>query len=273
MNDSPTLVALRFVARFHERHDSTTQKNNTAIRMSAKEILKDIVSNGIALDIFDVEEAFALVKLIGENADAINQARYGRFFGAYQKQLGRIIILSVARMFETNDRYQLRNIPAALKILREQGKKLKVLHRNYLREQLVGPGREGNTLHNLDDARLTELVVAHFEKVIPKAVESSDIALERALHALKTVRDKTVAHPEAVEWEDLPKPTYSELGELTELAKDFVSVVGLPYLGMAYRPDNGNYMLSSDAKRTSLCLKRMLRNLDVITSQNSQERN
>jgi hypothetical protein len=37
--------------------------------MSAGELLKDIVSNGIALDLFDAEEVLALDELVGENAE------------------------------------------------------------------------------------------------------------------------------------------------------------------------------------------------------------
>lgn len=64
--------------------------------MNAGELLKDIVSNGIALDVFDAEEVFALDELIGENADSINEAKFGAFFGTLQRYLSRQLILSVA---------------------------------------------------------------------------------------------------------------------------------------------------------------------------------
>lgn len=62
--------------------------------MTPVEQLKDIVTNGIALDLFDAEEVLALDELVGEHADAINEATFGQFFGALQRYLGRLLILS-----------------------------------------------------------------------------------------------------------------------------------------------------------------------------------
>ncbi len=233
--------------------------------MKAGELLKDIVSNGIALDVFDAEEVFALDELIEENADSIYEAKFGAFFGTLQRYLCRQLILSVARIFESNNRYQLRSIPAALKIMRENSEELEIPERPTLVRELVVLGYIEHELNALPNQCLTELVVKHFEDAIPKAVAESEINLETALHALKTVRDKNVAHHEAIEWENLPKPTYAQLRELTELAKEFVSVVGLPYLSTVYRCDRGDYLLSSDAGRAFRCLKRMLTKLGVLS--------
>ncbi|MDX1572895.1 MAG: hypothetical protein R3341_02625 [Methylophaga sp.] len=232
--------------------------------MTPSEELKDIVSSGIALDLFDAEEVMALDEIVGRNADAINEASYGQFFGSLQRYINRVLILSVARIFESNNRHKIRSIPAALKLMRENSEDLKIPERPTLIKEMVNLGYTEDALDKMTEKALTELVINHFEEVIPKAEEESEIELESALYALKTIRNKNVAHHEAVEWNNLPKPTYSQLRELIEIAKDFVSVVGLPYLSTVYRCDRGDYLLSSDAGKTARCMGRMLKKLGVI---------
>lgn len=232
--------------------------------MNPGEELKDIISNGIALDLFDAEEVLAIDEIVGRNANAINEATFGQFFGSLQRYIGRILILSVARIFENNERFKIRSIPAALKIMSENSSDLRIPERPTLIKEMINLGYIKSDLDQMTEKALTELVVSHFEVAIPKAVKESEIELESALHALKTVRDKNVAHHEAVEWNNLPKPTYAQLRELIEITKDFVSIVGLPYLSTVYRCDRGDYLLSSDAGKTARCMERILNKLGVM---------
>jgi len=95
--------------------------------MSAKDELKDVISNGITLDIFNTEEAFALEEFIGVNADAVNEATYGAFFGDLLLILNRQLILSLARIYEApNRRYSIRSIPVGLKILEDNADTLPI---------------------------------------------------------------------------------------------------------------------------------------------------
>lgn len=231
--------------------------------MSAKDDLKDVISNGITLDIFNAEEAYALEEFIGVNAEAINQATFGAFFGDLQLILNRQLILSLARIYEApNKRYSIRSIPVGLKILEENADTLPIPERPTLIEDLKKLGLAASTLNSMSDHDLTKEMVNYLKGKIPRPIEDGSL-LDRALHATQTLRDKNVAHPEAIAWSDLPKPSYSELKALIDVAKDFVSLVGLPYLSTVYRCDDGDYFLSSDATRSQRCLKRIFEKLEI----------
>src|SRR5947207_1186645 len=82
--------------------------------------LDDIVGWGVVHDIFQAEEATAILLFTGKNAEAINQAGFGAFFGELQRILGQTLQLAVARMYEhEGKKYPLRSIPAALDFLKE----------------------------------------------------------------------------------------------------------------------------------------------------------
>jgi len=231
--------------------------------MSAQDELKDVISNGIALDIFNAEEAFALEEFIGINADAINKATFGAFFGDLQLILNRQLILSLARIYEApNNRYSIRSIPVGLKILEENAGTLPIPERPTLIKDLKKLGLDASMLNPMTDQELTIEVVNYLKGKIPRPIENGSL-LDRALHATQTLRNKNVAHPESIAWSDLPKPKYSELKTLIDIAKDFVSLVGLPYLSIGYQCDAGDYLLSSDATRSLRCLKRIFEKLEI----------
>lgn len=82
--------------------------------------LKDIISKGVAIDIFKAEQAFALLNEIGKRSEVINRENFGHLFGNLQDILVEQIILAVNKIYEhPNRRYPIRSIPVALKILEE----------------------------------------------------------------------------------------------------------------------------------------------------------
>jgi hypothetical protein len=81
--------------------------------------------------------------------------------------------------------------------------------------------------------------------------------MQYALIEMKNVRDKAIAHSEAIHASRLKLPTYAKIDQLVDMAKKFVVVVGNGYLGINYEPD-GKYLYTSDAKRASRSLRRLL---------------
>jgi hypothetical protein len=223
---------------------------------SARDRLNDIISDGVVIDIYYAEEALALYELIGRHADRINAESYGAFFGSLQMTLLRQLILAVSRIFECErGRYALRSIPAAIKVLREGADELSIEQPRALR-----------SFHPIPDIgaapapspEVTRMVATHFDQTVPKAGLAAPQGPSKTLDTLKTVRDKLIAHPEAVRIEDLPKATFKEIVQLLEFAKGFVCMVGFAYLSSGYSDDSGEYFLSGDAERASRCLKRLL---------------
>lgn len=230
----------------------------------ARSCLEDIIYEGLVLDIYRVEEALFLDELIGREADRINVATFGQFFGSLQSILGRFLVLSVARIFEPpSPRYPIRSIPAAIAVLREGADSLVIEQRPGLIRSLSRNGASASNLERMADSNLTRFVADFFDRRISNShSEGEDNA--RALLALKTVRDKSVAHAEAVRFEDLPRTTFAEIDQLLALAKAFVGAVGFGYLGTIYDDDNGDYLMSSAAHRSTVCLRRLLEKAAIL---------
>lgn len=85
--------------------------------------------------------------------------------------------------------------------------------------------------------------------------------------AFKTLRDKNVAHPEAIRLEDLPEATFAQIGRLVALARTFVGAVGFGYLTVAYKDDQGRYLMSRNAGRSTTCLARLLAKAGVMSDE------
>jgi hypothetical protein len=223
---------------------------------TARDRLNDIISQGVVIDIYYAEEALALYELIGRRAEQINAQTYGALFGSLQMMLLRQLILAVSRIFECEGgRYPLRNIPAAIKILRECAEDLNVEEPHALRSFCPAAEFDAPATPNPE---VTRKLADHFDTNVPKAGLVGAQGLSKTLDTLKTVRDKLIAHPEAVPIEDLPKATFAEIVQLIEFAKGFVSTVGFGYLSTGYSDDSGEYFLTGDAHRASRCLERLL---------------
>jgi hypothetical protein len=227
--------------------------------------LKDIISDGVAIDLYRVEEVLFLDELIGREAGRINAATFGAFFGSLQFVLGRFLVLQVPRIFEPpHSRYPIWSIPAAIAVLREHGDRLVIEQRPGLTRALCRAGASPRALESLSDPDLTRFVVDFFDRRMSHS-DPEGVNNARALLALKTVRDKIVAHPEAIRPDQLPRATFADIDQLVALAKCFVGAVGFGYLSIAYEDDEGHYFVSSDAKRSTVCLGRLLEKAAVIT--------
>jgi hypothetical protein len=213
--------------------------------------LNDIVGNGVVLDIFEAEETSAILMFTGQNAEAINKATFGAFFGELQRILGQTLQLAVTRMFESEKAYPLRSIPAALNFLREHCGYMPVLDRSALVRALHKLGHDDEASRRLHYQDLTFAVADAFSREL-KRLQSV------AGTAIKTIRDKVIAHRERIAEEALPRATYAQIDELVEFAKDVTTAVGHGYTGVGYRVDSGEYYLTADAERAVRSLKRLL---------------
>lgn len=236
-----------------------------------REKLKDIIQQGVAVDLFHADEALSLDMFVGQHADAINKAKFGAFFGSLQFILTRNFVLHVARMYEEPKEptkrnpspYPIRSIWAAIKILKEHGDDLVVERRPGLIAVLARREAQVDEMENLSDRELTSYLVSFFEQRCSKT-HPDGVANSQVLKALKDLRDKVVAHPEAIRLEDIPKPIYQEIEGLIELARAFVAAVGFGYLSIAYEADDGHYFMAGDAKRSTTSLKRLLQAADIL---------
>jgi len=230
-----------------------------------KELLKDIIHNGIIVDIFNAEEAFGIEDIIGINATLINVATYGQLFGALQKFLVNSLILTVAKLYDKpKNKYVIRSIPHALDILENNAAKLDIMERPVLNRWFISRGYDKESIEKLNSKNITLKLVEYFRERMPSATEGAVGILDPAFYAVKTTRDKKISHNEKVPSEAVFDPTYQQILDLLTLAKEFVGAVGTPYLSTVYEDDSGKYIMSSDSGRSSRCLIRVLKRLKVI---------
>lgn len=222
--------------------------------VSPIEELTDLITNGIVLEIFEAEQTLALEELIGINAKVFNEQRFGSLFGSLQIILAKCFILAIARLYERpKHKYPIRSIPVALKLLQEYADELPIKRRPFIVGMLAELGYDMGQLQLMSDPEITLKIAKYFlNHIQPKMSEMQD-----ALNALKKVRDKAIAHREAIELSELKLPYYAEIDQLVDMAKKFVVVIGNGYLGMNYEL-NGKYLYTSDAKRASRSLRRLL---------------
>lgn len=231
--------------------------------------LLDVISNGIVIDVFSAEEALFLDELIGRYAKKINKKTFGAFFGSIQIILGRHLILAVSRIFDKPNRHLPgRSIPSALKILEKHADNLKIERRSGLTKWLrsVNLVQEEQQVDSLADSKLTGMLIEHFRKTLPKADLTKTGGSQKALHTLiRMTRNKLIAHNEAIESKNVPKATYAEIDQLVAYAKQFLAIIGDAYLSTRYELEDGTYRFTSDAKRATSSLKRLLQKAGVFS--------
>ncbi|HEV8363878.1 MAG TPA: hypothetical protein VGQ52_10200 [Gemmatimonadaceae bacterium] len=232
--------------------------------VNARERLNAIVCDGLAVDLYYADEANALYSRIGESAHQIDRATFGAFFGSIQLMLGRYLILSTVRLFDRpTSKYQVRSVPAALRLLRDNRDTLAIEQRHGLVSTLVRRGVARDEVSHLSDIELSDFVVDFFENRLSSSTPEG-AANACALTRLKTARDKVIAHSEVLISESIPSTTFAEMDSLLDLARCFVAAVGFGYLSSAHETDDGHNFLASDARRSTICLTRLLERAGVI---------
>lgn len=213
----------------------------------------------IMKDVFNAEESKFLEEIIGKNATRINECNFGGLFGSLQGIFLDRSRLYISRIFENpNSRYLTWSIPSALTFMKNKSKYLKIPERPTLENKLVSLGVERNNISSLDENNLTLELIRFFKSEIDKP------NISKVIGKLKTIRDKSIAHHEAIQVSELPRHTYDDMDQLLKLAKDFLSSIGNGYLSRAYECDGEAFPLTSDAARTSRAMKRLLKNCNII---------
>ena len=225
--------------------------------------LDRLAREGPVGEIFRAEQALSILDATGELANEINQNNYGEVFSTFQAFCIDQIILSINKLYENPGRYQLKSIPAVLRYFEENTQTLVITEPYLLQQQLT---RLNLLLPDMDnDDQNTKNIFIHHKMInlVP------DISNNETLAALKTLRDKRIAHPEDISVESLPRPTWGAVEDLLTPAKDIVGIIGDGYLSTAYMLEDGEYLLSTDASRVGRGTKRMLCNLGIKASNKS----
>jgi AbiU2 len=221
--------------------------------------LGKLIESGLVTDIFRMERSHALLKSIGECAEIFNDQKTGNFgdlFGTMQEALQTECLMAAARIFDPpGRRYPNRGLRHVLEFIRTNADQLPAVGQpQQLRLSLRGTTLEAQ-LEPLVDRGGAAFSIGLADQFLALVDEPERV---KAIEALKTLRDKALAHNEHVE--NIEGPTWKALGELIDIAKKLVAVLGWAYLGTAYEIE-GDFLLTDDAKRPSYALERLAKRL------------
>ncbi|HEY9501090.1 MAG TPA: hypothetical protein VIR01_05600, partial [Pyrinomonadaceae bacterium] len=161
---------------------------------------------GIVADLFAAEQSYALLKQIGQNAEAINQANFGALFGPLQSVLSNAFLLSVAKLFgKPNSKYPTRSIPSVLQLLERSSHELLIEQRIVVMRRLAAAGMNIESFEEMPDSEITLRIVQFYTASLPSTELATRCEMSKSLDAVVTRRDKVVAHNEMIDRSTLPQ--------------------------------------------------------------------
>jgi hypothetical protein len=218
--------------------------------MSPIEELKDIVYGGIFNDISLANEANYLLRLLSANIERLNE--YGDFFGPIWNQLVEVCVIHICKIYERkNNRYPIRSIPSALYILETDIKNIQIKDRDEFIPVYSSFIKLNVDPQVLSDEDLTGNVINYFNDTLKKH--------ENEITRIKERRDKFIAHNERL-YSPLPDSYWKDITTLLDLAKKFICLVGLGYLGHHYQKD-GKYTWINDEEKIKSSFEKLLAKL------------
>jgi hypothetical protein len=226
--------------------------------------LRDILYAGVAPDIMMAERARELHRVIGQHAIQINRAGYGDLFQTMQNAAVGEVTLLLTRLFERSGRYPVRSIPAATDVLRTNASTLVPEEPAAALADFARVGIPTLTLERLDGEAYTRALAALLAQACPKASDSEGVGLSAALSSIRTSRDKTFAHNEAIDRTTLRTAAWADTERLLDFAKNVHAGIAMAYFGSVWMDDAGTFLASSDAAKAARQLDRLLRTAGVV---------
>lgn len=222
------------------------------------EQLKDIVSKGVAQNLFKAAEAIEVNTTLGFWSHEINQSPHKRILANLQRTNSLEVVLCMSKLYDWQKQYSLRSIPAALSLLEENARGFKIFNRGELIHILLDFGLGEPNFDGLTDAELTKHMVRNVRDFLPLSTDE----LATIGQNLKSTRDKLMAHSEVISDDAIGITTYQDVLKYMEPAKKFLKLVGLPYLQTAYWHVD-HYSFES-AKLTKVSLEKLLKEVKMI---------
>ncbi|GEM_PF-2163003 len=218
--------------------------------------IEDMVKNGLVRDIFKMERSLELViKMIDRSSelDSKGNGNFTELFSIIHSALKIDSLLAAARVYDTpSKKYPTRCLKGVLEYLSDNKNDLPRIREPYQLQQhletMNAPQELIMVIKNdpINFAPMFSLFVSSLLEY-PSRLD--------ALDKLKQVRDKVIAHNEQTE--TISYPSIESLRDLINISKDVVGALGWAYFSMGY-VINGEYILTDDARRSSVALNRLL---------------
>ncbi|NHJ87927.1 MAG: hypothetical protein FK734_20860 [Asgard group archaeon] len=229
-----------------------------------KKELKDILDKGLVTDLYKAERAIFVNKKIEENAIYINASEsYSRQLFIYIQTLSfNEAVLALSRIYDTPDnRYPTRCLLQVIEILKDKNKEAPIVNQTF------------QTINLLKHHSFPEILIkdiesqnyGNFARRFGLVIESDyhDVKLQESIRDLRKIRDKVIAHNEAISKNILRQIPWSTFELLVDFAQKVIGLLGWAYFNTAFVHFD-HYHLSSDAKQISSMLGKVLLKLNII---------
>ena len=194
---------------------------------------KDIALNRTPTEIFVAHNAIAVYMAISEHATSLNASRFKQTLGSVQHHALGSFILSICTMYEKPNKYPNYSIPTALAILKNNAQSLAAGIQNpvtlvdFIRSHIDSAFSES------DVGRIPTLLLDFFSDHCAQTPPRKDHPRDDVLYALKVLRDKRVAHHEAINISGMSETDLDGALDLLAFAKSFVNLVGYGLFGFS----------------------------------------
>jgi hypothetical protein len=226
--------------------------------MEHPEELQRIVRAGPFNDLFLALQARHLFQVIGEHADRINRSSFAPVFATYQLYALDEFVLATTRLLERESgRYELQSVHGALRFLAGNAAAIPLKQPAILQQSMERLGAWADRIGPLTGERQA---VAVAELLIERLPHHSE---NKALDALKSLRDKRIAHPERVDADSLPATTWPDADALLRIPTEALAVLGA-YVSDGHVDVAGRLLMESDAGRAAFATLRSLRQLGIV---------
>jgi hypothetical protein len=218
------------------------------------EQLDDMTASGPVQFIFEAEQATSLVDASGRDLEFFEKNNFGELFGTIQGAAITQFVLAITKLYERpSQRYPNLSLPSVISHIAANAARLEIKEERLARLGLDRLGVDSAPLAraNAPEEKTRFLANSICER-LPDA-DSSDV-----LRALKTLRDKRIAHPEAIDLAKIEKTTWGEAETLLQIARTTVGIIGDAYLSTAFVDDKGSYLQSIDGARVGSALGRLI---------------
>lgn len=186
--------------------------------------LWQLIKKGPLNEVYQGEEAWALVETISTHLKAIKESHYDPLCGRLQLILADHLTLAVTRVFESHDRYDTRGVPDILDLVDEYADGMEIVQPRHLRRGLAKWDSPPAVEHGCDST-VNRNVVRFLRSQLPEASRIEDSTHSMALWKATMRRNKRIAHNEIYELGPEEKATWYELVRLIRLARDIVAPI------------------------------------------------
>lgn len=218
--------------------------------------LRLMVIQGLVSDILLALESRHVFEAIGEHAALVDASTYKPTFATFQYYAMHQFVLAISRLYDQPRGYPLQSAHGVLKFLREQADQLQIQQPIFLEQSMQRLRSWFDPVRSARGPAQTIAAVDVLAGRLPREAENA------ALGAVRTLRDKRIAHPEHIAVELLPSVTFQDAETLLKIPLEILAVCGA-YLNTAFVDNEGAFIMETDAQRPAHSTRRVLRALGI----------